>query len=147
MEKQKPQIRILALMLAVLFSAAIFAGCGNGTESGAGGASDQGSSAEAGSTGAKAITLTVTHKDGSTKEFNLETTEENLGAALLAEKIISGNDGEYGLFVTTVDGETADEGNQEWWCLTIGGETATTGVDSTPIEDGGAYELTLTVGY
>ena len=143
MEKQKPQIRILALMLAVLFSAAIFAGCGNGTESGAGGASDQGSSAEAGSTGAKAITLTVTHKDGSTKEFNLETTEENLGAALLAEKIISGNDGEYGLFVTTVDGETAQDSLRQWWCITRGGERVETGVDTTPINHGDHFELTL----
>ena len=141
MEKtQQPQIRTLALLLALLFSAVVFAGCGNDAKSG------QESSGSVGSAG-KTIALTVTHKDGSTKEFNLETTEENLGAALLNEGIISGSDGEYGLFVTTVDGETADEGNQEWWCLTIAGETATSGVDSTPIEDGGVYELTLTVGY
>ena len=49
--------------------------------------------------------------------------------------------------VETVDGETADEGNQEWWCLTKGGEMWNYGVDDTQIEDGDAFEFTLTVGY
>ena len=46
--------------------------------------------------------------------------------------LIEGEDSEYGLFVKTVDGITANEDNQEWWSLTIDGEMAMTGVDSTP---------------
>lgn len=47
----------------------------------------------------------------------------------------------------SVDGETVDDANQEWWCLTKGGESLMTGADSTPIADGDQFELTLTVGY
>ena len=52
-----------------------------------------------------------------------------------------------GLYVTTVDGVTADDGNQEWWCFTLNGETINTGVDTTPIADGDHFEITLTTGY
>lgn len=85
--------------------------------------------------------------DDTTKEFNLETTEKTLGAALLKEGIIEGTDSEYGLFVTTVDGRVADDTKQEWWCLTKGGEMWMNGVDTTEIADGDAYEFTLTVGW
>ncbi len=64
-----------------------------------------------------------------------------------AEGIIAGEDSSYGMFVQTVDGETADDGEQEWWCLTKGGEMWNYGVDDTEIADGDVYEFTLTVGY
>lgn len=129
--------RVLALLLALIFAAGILTGC-----------SDSGPGESAGDGEVKkAFTLTVVHKDGSSKDFPIETAQEMLGAALLDEGLIAGDDSEYGLFVTSVDGETADGGSQEWWCLTAGGEQVTTGVDSTPIEDGGQYEFTLTVGY
>ena len=85
--------------------------------------------------------------EGKETVHELRTDEEMLGAALLNEGLIEGEDSEYGLFVKTVDGITANEDNQEWWSLTIDGEMAMTGVDSTPVEDGGKYEFTLTVGY
>lgn len=117
-------------MLALLMTVTVFVGCG-----------------QKGQAGAKTITLTVVHGDGSSKDFTVKTDEEMLGPALQAEKLIEGSEGQYGLFITAVDGETADEGNQEWWCLTKGGGEVMTGVDSTPIADGDAFELTLTVGY
>ena len=94
----------------------------------------------------KKITFTVVADDKS-EVFDLVTTEETLGAALLANGLIAGNDSEYGLFVTTVNGRTADDSLQEWWCFTKGGEMMMTGVDSTEIADGDAYECTLTVGW
>ena len=97
--------------------------------------------------GAKAYTLTVVDADGKETVHNLNTDEEMLGAALQDAGLIEGEKSEYGLFVTKVDGIEADSANQEWWCLTINGEMASTGVDSTPVEDGGKYEFTLTVGY
>lgn len=95
----------------------------------------------------KSITVTVTHGDGSAKDFAVSTDKEMLGEALEAEGLIAGEVSTYGLFVQTVDGETADADNEEWWCLTKGGESVNTGVDSVPVEDGAAYEWTLTVGY
>lgn len=95
----------------------------------------------------RTVTLTVVHGDGSTKDFTVESDQEFLGDALQKEGIISGEESQYGLFVKTVDGETVDEGAQQWWCLTKGGETVNTGVDSTPFAEGDVFEFTLTVGY
>lgn len=95
----------------------------------------------------KTVTVTVVHGDGSTKDFTVKTDKELLGEALTDEELIEGENGPYGLFVKTVDGETVDDANQEWWCLTKGGESVETGVDSTPVEDGATYEWTLMVGY
>lgn len=134
MSKTKSVRQAAALLLVLLLSLSLFAGCKSSDDN-------------EGSREAKSITLTVQHRDGSTKDFSIETTEEMLGAALMNEKLIEGEDGQYGLFVKTVDGETVDESNQEWWCLTVDGESATTGIDSTPVEDGGTYGLILTVGY
>lgn len=94
----------------------------------------------------KKIKFTVVVDDKS-EVFDLVTTEETLGAALLANGLIEGTEGDYGLFVTTVNGRTADDAKQEWWCFTKGGEMMMTGVDSTNIADGDAYECTLTVGW
>ena len=98
--------------------------------------------------GAKAIVLEVVHGDGSSKDFNIQTDAETLRGALEQEEgLIAGSESEYGLFVETVDGETADMGAQEWWCFTKGGETLMTGVDDTMIADGEHYEASFTVGW
>ena len=47
----------------------------------------------------------------------------------------------------TVNGITADESKQQWWCFARNGETLSTGVDATPIADGDAFTATLTTGY
>ena len=98
--------------------------------------------------GGKSITFEVVHKDGSKKDFQIQTEAENLRGALeQQEGLIAGSDSEYGLFVETIDGETADMEAQEWWCFTKGGESLMTGVDDTMIADGEQYEATLTVGW
>lgn len=100
-----------------------------------------------GTEGAKAYTFTVVDAAGEETVYDLRTDEEMLGDALMNEGLLEGEEGEFGLFVKTVDGITANEANQEWWCLTKGGEAVMTGVDMTPVEDGAAYEFTLTVGW
>lgn len=100
-----------------------------------------------GTEGKKAFTLEVVLADGTSKSHDVKTDAEFLGEALLENKLIDGSESSYGFFVTTVDGVTADDANQEWWCLTIGGEVSNYGVDSVPVTDGGHYEFTLTVGW
>ena len=100
-----------------------------------------------GQAGSKTIVVEVVHGDGSTRDFELKTDEEYLGKALVEGNVVEDNQGAYGLYILTADGETADEANQEWWQITKGGEKLNTGADSTPIADGDHYELTLTVGY
>lgn len=97
--------------------------------------------------GSKEITVTVIHADQSEKDFTYNTEAEYLGEVLLDEGLIAGEEGDYGLFVKTVDGETVDDSKQQWWCLTKDGESVNTGVDQTPIADGEQYELTMIEGY
>lgn len=97
--------------------------------------------------GDKNIVVTVVHKDESRKEFKINTSAENLRTACEEQSLIAGDESEYGLYVKTVDGETADDANREWWCVTKGGEMLTTGVDDTMIADGEQYEFTFTIGW
>ena len=98
--------------------------------------------------GSKSVTVEVVMADGSSEEFTAKTDAEFLGPVLLDElKIVEGEMGDYGLYIKTVNGYTANDANQEWWCLTKGGEDVMTGADSTPIYDGDKFELTLMVGY
>ncbi len=122
----KKRVLSLGLALLLLFSLAA-CGQGNGAE--------------------KSVTLTVVHGDGTSKDIAVKSAKETLGEALLEAGVISGDDGPYGLFVTTVDGETADDSKEQWWCLTKGGESVNTGVDSTPFADGDTFEFTFTEGF
>ena len=99
------------------------------------------------STDMKDISFTVVYADETSDEFQITTAQEFLRGALEDEGLIAGDETEYGLFVKTVNGVTADDANQEWWCLTKGGEAVETGVDSTPVTDGDAFEFTLTIGW
>ena len=99
-------------------------------------------------TSAGAKTVSVIVDDGSTqKTFRIRTDAEYLRGALDEKKLIEGTEGEFGMYVTTVNGKTADEANQEWWCFTKNGEMLMTGVDETPVADGDQFEITLTVGW
>ena len=100
-----------------------------------------------GTAGKKTFTLEVVLADGSSTEHKVSTEEEFLGAALLKKGLIAGDTSEYGLFVTSVNGVAANMDNQEWWCLTINGESSMYGVDQVPVTDGAHYEFTLTVGW
>ena len=97
--------------------------------------------------GSKTITVDVTHKDGATNSYEIHTDAEFLREAMEQENLVFGNDSEYGLYILTVDGETADEANQEWWGYTKSGEAVNYGVDTCPIADGDHYEFTLNVGW
>ena len=97
--------------------------------------------------GEKKITVTVIHADESEKTFEYDTDVEYLGEILLKEKLIEGEKGQYGLYIQTVDGETADDSKQQWWCITKDGEMVNTGADQTPIQDQDQFELTLKEGY
>ena len=97
--------------------------------------------------GSKTITVEVTHNDGTVNTFELHTDAEYLGEAMKEEELLEGYDGEFGLYVLTVDGETVDESNQEWWGYTKSGEMVNYGVDTCPIEDGDHYEFTFNVGW
>ena len=63
-----------------------------------------------------------------------------VGAALLALNVIAGDEGQYGLYVKTVNGITADyDKDQTWWAFYVDGVSASAGVDSTDIVNGSTY--------
>ena len=99
-----------------------------------------------GQAGAKAITVEIVTDDG-TETVSIQTDEEFLRGALEQESLIAGTEGEFGLYILTVNGITADDSLQQWWCVTKGGETVYTGVETTPIADGDTFELTLMTGW
>ena len=97
--------------------------------------------------GAKTITVTVVHGDGTAKVFTYNTDEEYLGPVLMAEGLVVGEMGPYGLMISAVDGEEAAwEVNSAYWALFVGDEYATSGADTTPVYDGSAFKLEYTIG-
>ena len=97
--------------------------------------------------GEKSFTVEVVHKDQSTKTFTYQTDAEYVGEVLLSEGLVKGEEGPYGLYITWVDGETADYSvDQSYWALYEGEEYATQSADQTVMEDGDHFRLVYTIG-
>ena len=92
------------------------------------------------------FTLTVVGPDGTATEHEITSDAANLGDALLAEGIVEGENGDYGLYITAVDGITADFNTDgAYWSLYIGEVYAMTGVSDTPIAEGDVFKLVYEV--
>ena len=86
------------------------------------------------------IVVSVTDGEGNETLFDVYTDKATVGEALLEVELIAGEDGEYGLYVKTVNGIVADyDVDQTYWAFYIDGEYASTGVDTTPVEEGKTY--------
>ena len=90
----------------------------------------------------KNFTFIVVDKDGKETSFAISTNKATVGDALLAESLIEGEPGAYGLYVKKVNGIVADyDIDQTYWAFYINGEYAFTGVDATPVEEGATYSF------
>lgn len=79
--------------------------------------------------------------------FTVHTDRDVLGAALIDNRLVSGDESRYGLFIKFVNGMEADyDKNGAYWAISRDGEYLTTGADVTPIADGESYEFTYTKG-
>ena len=126
--------KLIAGAAAILVLAAVFAGIWFATR-------------PATSEGAKTITVEVVHKDESSKTFTYHTDVEYLGEVLQSEGLVKGEQGDYGLYMTEVDGETAVyETDGAYWAFYQDGEYASQSIDQTPISDGDSFSLVYTVG-
>lgn len=91
--------------------------------------------------GAKTVTVEVKAGENSVT-FTVKTDKDTVGAALIEHGLISGDIGDYGLYVKSVNGIVADyDVNQSYWAFYINGEYALTGVDTTEIKEGETYKL------
>ena len=97
--------------------------------------------------GSKEITVNVDHLNGDDTTYTFYTDAEYVRGALEQEDLIAGTESDYGLYVLTVDGETADENLQQWWGYSVNGVFAELGVDSQPVADGDVYDFVLNVGW
>ena len=96
--------------------------------------------------GAKTLVVEVTAAE-KTVTFTVKTDKDTVGAALLEQNLIAGDQGEFGLYIKKVNGITADyDIDQTYWAFSINGEYATAGISDTPIAADTIYGLTLTKG-
>lgn len=120
----------LVLIVAMAFS---FSACGND------GNTNDDAKVE------KSFVFKVVDLDGSEKSFDIKTEAQTVGEALLAEKLISGEVGDYGLMVDTVNGIKYEyNADGAYWAFHINGEYAMSGVDTTDIVDGTTYSFVAT---
>ena len=93
------------------------------------------------------LTVKVVDLEGNEETFEYVTTAATVGEALLAEGLIEGEEGPYGLYIKTVNGITADyDVDQTYWAFYINGEYATTGADQTEIDETAVYSFVQTQG-
>ncbi len=91
--------------------------------------------------GSTVFTLKITAEDR-TITVTVSTDEAVLGDALVAAGLIAGEEGDYGLYVKTVNGMTLDyDTDGMYWAFYIDGEYAVTGVDGENIDSAKVYEL------
>lgn len=161
----------LSLCMVLIAALALFAsGCGNETastpvssvetsvssvasapEAEAESATEPGSAAETDvavlGEGETQFTFVVVDADGNETAFDIHTDKKTVGEALLELQLIAGDDSEYGLYVKTVNGITADyDTDGTYWAFYIDDEYASTGVDTTDITPGSTYAFKVEAG-
>lgn len=145
----KKLLSCILCMVLIVAMALSTVGCNGSKDSGAAsgdagaqaGAEVQREGGELGE-GSKEFALTVTDKDGNETQFEIHTDKETVGEALQELNLIDGEEGEYGLFVKTVNGITADyDADGVYWAFYVNGEYAASGVDVTQITEGDSYAL------
>lgn len=102
---------------------------------------------EAPAAGAVSFQVVVTDLEGNETTFEYTSSAATVGEVLVAEGLVEGHETEYGLYVDTVNGITADwDADQSYWAFYINGEYAASGIDATEIVADTTYGLTLTKG-
>ena len=92
--------------------------------------------------GSTKFTFTVVDKEGNETQFEIHTDKETVGEALMELELIAGEESEYGLYVKTVNGITADyDKDGVYWAFYVNDEYAQTGVASTTITEGDSYSF------
>ena len=87
-------------------------------------------------------TVITVDLEGNETTFDITSDKKTVGEELLAQGIIAGDQGEYGMYIKTVNGLTLDwDRDAKYWAFYIGEDYATTGVDMTDAEEGVTYIL------
>ena len=98
-------------------------------------------------TGEKAYTVEVTAADGSTKTYEGRTGAEYLSGLMdelqeAGDFSYEGTSSDYGLFITAINGETADyDKDGAYWAIYVNGEYGQYGADQQPVADGDSFRF------
>lgn len=97
--------------------------------------------------GSKSITIEVVNKARETTSYEVKTDAEYLRQAMEeAEGLtFSGTEGEFGMVVDTVNGETANFNTDgAYWAFYVNEEYCNYGIDTQPVMDGDTFTITYT---
>lgn len=140
--KQIKRFLSVFICAAIIASAALtMTACQNEAEDNKGADTTQGTSA---SDTQNKVKFSLTVVDGSGKETvtEIETDEKTVGAALIKQGIVEGEDGPYGLYIKSVNGITADyDVDGTYWAFYVNGQYASKSADLTDIVPGADYML------
>ncbi|WP_367565450.1 DUF4430 domain-containing protein [Lacrimispora sp.] len=94
----------------------------------------------------KKITLTVISKGKEKKEYSIDTNAQYLEQVMeQAEGLeYSGEAGNYGLMIDTVNGQTVLKG--DYWAFYVNGQFCNYGISQQPVYNGDAFEIIYTTG-
>ena len=98
--------------------------------------------------GLKKVTIVVEDNNGKEESFT-----DNMDAATLREAMdkmtdfeFDGNDSEYGIMVTTVNGIVADDNKDgAYWAFYVNGKYCEYGIEEQPVKDGDIFRIEYTV--
>lgn len=130
---KKQKIILVAIFAVIIIGAGIAAGVLNNR------ATQQGT---------KDFQIEITsERDGYTKTTKCNSQEEYLGAFMRTFEGCEWKETDLGIYITGFDGMLEDFDNQFWWCVMVNGESATTGADQIPLQDGDTYSFVLMQGW
>lgn len=142
MNSMQKMLSFILCMVLIAATALLTTGCNDtGTPSGEVPTGTMEDGATIGS-GAKEFTFIAVDLEGVETKVTVKTDEKTVGEALSELGLISGEQGDYGLYIKTVNGITLDyDTHGKYWSFTINGEYALTGADMTDVENGAVYML------
>ena len=140
---KKLLVTLLVVLIAVM--ALVITGCSNNNQGKTPtttepiGTTEQASAIVKGE-GKNAFVFIAIDLDGISTHYMIKSDKETVGEALLENGLIAGEDGQYGLYVKTVNGITLDyDKDGKYWAFYEENAYANQGVDQTPIKEGGVY--------
>lgn len=90
--------------------------------------------------GKNVFVFVVQDVSGEQMVYNISTDKKIVGDALKEHNLILGDEGDFGLYVKTVNNITYDyDKDGKYWAFYVDGEYAQTGVDKTEIKNGTTY--------
>ena len=92
----------------------------------------------------KTFTVEILDKDRNKTTVTVKTDLDTVGEVLQQAGLLGGEQAEYGLYIKSVNGITADyDKDGTYWSFYVNGDYAVTGVDMTEIENGATYTLAV----